>query len=45
MLNNYRAEITKVDNGFTVRIDNDNHISKVFSTIEEVFNYLRQFFA
>jgi len=40
----YRVEITKVDNGFTIKIDNMNTIIKVFYTIKEVSEFIEGYF-
>lgn len=44
-MNPYEIEIIKVDNGFAVRLENDNCISKVFVSVEEVAEFVKQYFS
>lgn len=44
-MQNYRIRIDKVDNGYYITLDNDNHISKVFATLDEVIGFLQKFFS
>jgi len=39
----YRLIIERVDNGFTIRVDNDNHISKVYRTLGEIIDFIKEF--
>jgi len=40
---NSKIEITKVDNGFIIRMDNDNHYSKIFTTLKDLINFLENY--
>ena len=40
----YKIIIEKVDNGYTIRLDNMNCISKIFVTLEEVTKYVQETF-
>ncbi len=42
--NTYRIIIEEVNNGYTVRLDNMNALYKVFITLEEVIEYVREVF-
>lgn len=43
-MSKYRVEINKVENGYTVRIDNDNAASRVFTSFEALVHYITEFF-
>ncbi len=44
MAKTYKIIIEKVDNGYTIRLDNMNCISKIFVTLEEVTKYVQETF-
>ena len=40
---NSKIEITRVDNGFIIRENNNNHYSKVFTTLKDLINFLENY--
>ena len=43
-MENYRVEITRVENGFTVRLGNDNKIEMVYESLECLIVFVRKYF-
>ena len=41
---NYRLHINQLDNGYTVKTDNDNAPSIVFEELEDLLEYVKTFF-
>ena len=43
-VSDYRLRIDQLDNGYTITIDNNNGASRVFEKLEDVLEYVKQFF-
>ena len=43
-MDNYRLEINKLKNGFITRRNNDNPPSMVFMVLEDLIEYIKEFF-
>jgi len=45
MLNNYRLRINQLNNGYTVTKDSDNAETLVFEKLEDLLEYVKDFFS
>ncbi len=44
MLDGYRLEINKLENGYTTRRNNENPSTRVFTSLEDLLDYVKKYF-